>query len=274
MTSTPMISFNDGHSIPQLGFGVWQVPDAEASSVVQEALKVGFRSIDTATIYRNEAGVGEAISHADIPREELFITTKLWNDEQGYDSTLRAFDASMSKLKLDYVDLYLIHWPRPKAGLYLDTWKAFLKIKESGRAKSIGVSNFTPTTLDHLINETGVVPVLNQIELHPRFQQKRLREYHAEHGIATESWSPLGRGAINDPIFTEIGQKYGKTPAQVIIRWHLDNGLVVIPKSSTPSRIKENFDVLDFKLDESDLASIAELDDSSGRVGPSPDDMD
>lgn len=270
MASQPTLFFHDGCSIPQLGFGVWQVANDEAASVVGEAIRAGYRSIDTAMIYRNEEGVGEAVRASSVPRESLFVTTKLWNDDQGYDETLRAFDASLKRLGLDFVDLYLIHWPAPQRGAYVETWRAFLKLKEAGRVKSVGVSNFTIANLKRLSDETGIWPVLNQIELHPHFQQRALRDFHAEHGILTESWSPLGRGSFTDETVVAIARKHGKTPAQAVIRWHLDNGLVVIPKSSTPARIRENFDVFDFKLDQDDRAKIAQLDRKDGRLGPDP----
>lgn len=274
MQFPPSVALNDGRSIPQLGFGVWRVPNEEASSIVQEAIKTGYRLIDTAAIYQNEEGVGLAIEAASVPRSELFVTTKLWNSEQGHDSTLRAFDESLRKLRLDFVDLYLIHWPMPKSDLYLDTWRALIKLRQDGRVKSIGVSNFTIPTLRRIIDETGVVPVLNQVELHPRFQQRALRDFHAAHAIATESWSPLGRGAINNEVIRSIASKHGMTPAQVILRWHLQNGLVVIPKSATPSRIRENFDVFRFSLDNDDMTALGKLDDEAGRVGAHPDEVE
>jgi 2,5-diketo-D-gluconate reductase A len=270
--SHPTLYLNDGAMMPQLGFGVWQVENSQAASVVREAIDAGYRSIDTAAIYRNEEGVGEAIRSTDVPRGDLFITTKLWNDDQGYDTTLKAFDASLKRLGLDHVDLYLIHWPAWKRDAYADTWRAFVKLKEEGRTKSIGVSNFQVAHLQRLFDETGVVPAVNQIELHPRFQQKELCDFHAEHGIATESWSPLGRGAlIGDETIATLARKHGKTPAQIIIRWHLDSGLIVIPKSATPSRIRENIDVFDFTLDSEDMRVIEKLDDREGRTGPDPD---
>jgi 2,5-diketo-D-gluconate reductase A len=271
MTDQTSITLNDGRSIPQVGLGVWRVPDAVATDAVGEALKVGYRHVDTAAIYENENGVGKGLRAAGVARQDVFVTTKLWNENQGFDKTLKAFDESLERLGLDHVDLYLIHWPSPARGLYVETWKAFVRLKEEGRATSIGVSNFTAEHLDRLIGETGVTPVLNQIELHPRFQQRALREAHAERGIATQSWSPLGQGQLlSDPLIAELARKHGKTPAQVVIRWHIDNGLVVIPKSVTPSRIAENLDVFDFKLDESDLSAMGGLDTVEGRIGSDP----
>ncbi|MFE2555736.1 aldo/keto reductase [Streptomyces sp. NBC_00090] len=257
--------------MPQLGFGVWQVPDDEAATAVTTALESGYRSIDTAAIYQNERGTGQAVAASGIPREELFVTTKLWNSEQGYDSTMRAFDASLDKLGLDHVDLYLIHWPLPSKDAYVDTYRAFEKIHADGRARAIGVSNFLPEHLERLIGETSVVPAVNQIELHPQLQQGASREAHARHGIATEAWSPLGqgKGLLDVPAIVAIARKHGRTPAQVVLRWHLQLGNVVIPKSVTPSRIRENIDVFDFELDTEDLAAIAALDENR-RIGPDP----
>lgn len=271
MSNVPSLKLNDGKTIPQLGFGLWQVPDAEAETAVLEAIKVGYRSIDGAAIYRNEDGLGRAIQNSSVKREELFITTKLWNENQGYDSTLSAFEQSMKKLKLDYLDMYLIHWPSPHRGLFVDTWKALIQLRKEGRVKTIGVSNFTIDNLKKIIAETGEVPAVNQIELHPNFQQKELRKFHAEKGIATESWSPLGQGKIlQDATLSEIAAKHGKSVAQIILRWHLQSGLIVIPKSVTPSRIKENFDVFGFSLDNSDMEKIAKMDSAEGRIGPNP----
>lgn len=271
MSDQPRITLNDGNTIPQLGFGVWQTPADGTADAAGLALKAGYRHLDTAAIYGNEAGIGEAVRQSGLDRKDIFVTTKLWNDNQGYDTTLKAFDESMTKLGLDYVDLYLIHWPAPKRDHYVDTWRAFLKLKEEGRIRSVGVSNFAEEHLERLISETGVTPVLNQIELHPRFQQRKLRTVHDRLGIKTESWSPLGQGGLfNDPVIVEIAGRLGKTAAQVIIRWHLDNGLIVIPKSVTPARIAENFDVFGFKLEQADLDRIAGLDDEAGRIGPDP----
>ncbi|MFJ8822874.1 aldo/keto reductase [Streptomyces sp. NPDC102467] len=257
--------------MPQLGFGVWQVPDDQAEQAVTTALEAGYRSIDTAAVYGNEEGTGRAIAASDVPREDLFVTTKLWNADQGHDSTLRAFDASLDKLGLDYVDLYLIHWPLPAKDTYVDTYRAFEKIYADGRAKAIGVSNFLPEHLDRLTAETSVVPAVNQIELHPHLQQRVLREKHAELGIATEAWSPLGqgKGLLEVPAIVAIAQKHGRTPAQVVLRWHVQLGNVVIPKSVTPSRIKENIDVFGFELDTEDLGAISALNEDR-RLGADP----
>lgn len=270
-SKVPSLTLNNGVPMPQLGFGVWQVPDDEAATAVATALEAGYRSIDTAAIYQNERGTGQAVAASGIPREELFVTTKLWNSDQGYDATMRAFDASLEKLGLDHVDLYLIHWPLPSKDAYVDTYRAFEKIHADGRARAIGVSNFLPEHLDRLIGETSVVPAVNQIELHPQLQQTASREAHARHGIATEAWSPLGqgKGILEVPAILAIARKHGRTPAQVVLRWHLQLGNVVIPKSVTPSRIRENIDVFDFTLDEEDLAAIAALDENR-RIGPDP----
>nr|WBO82590.1 aldo/keto reductase [Streptomyces sp. SBE_14.2] len=257
--------------MPQLGFGVWQVPDDEAERAVGTALESGYRSIDTAAIYGNEEGTGKAIAASGIPREDIFVTTKLWNADQGYDSTLRAFDTSLAKLGLEYVDLYLIHWPLPARDKYVDSYKAFEKLLSDGRVKAIGVSNFLPEYLERLIGETSVVPAVNQIELHPHLQQHAAREFHARHGIATEAWSPLGqgKGLLEVPAIVAIAQKHNRTPAQIVLRWHLQTGNVVIPKSVTPSRIRENIDVFDFSLDAEDLAAISALNEDR-RIGPNP----
>ncbi|HEY5835324.1 aldo/keto reductase [Streptomyces sp.] len=271
MSTVPDLTLNNGLTTPQLGFGVFQVPHDQTAAAVRSALEAGYRSIDTAAAYGNEAGVGSALAASGLPREEVFITTKLWNTHQGYDSTLAAFDASLDRLGLDYVDLYLIHWPTPARDLYVDTWRAFEKLLADGRTRSIGVSNFQPAHLTRLFDETDVVPVLNQVELHPGLQQKELRAFHAEHGIATQAWSPLAQGAVlNDPVLTGIAARLGRTPAQVVLRWHLQIGNVVIPKSVTPARIRENFDLFGFELTDADLDAIATLDQGL-RIGPDPD---
>lgn len=267
----PAIAFHDGRTIPQLGLGVFKTPAEETALIVSTAIREGYRHIDTASIYGNEDGVGEGIRMSGVPREEVFVTTKQWTVDQGYDAALVACDASLAKLGLDYIDLYLIHWPSPQRNLYVDSWRAMIRLQEEGRIRSIGVSNFNKEHLDRLIGETGVVPVINQIELHPRFQQHALRAVDAELGIVTESWSPLGRGGqLEDPILARIAQKHERSAAQIIIRWHLQNDLVVIPKSARAERIRENFAVFDFTLDADDLAAIATLDDPGGRIGPDP----
>ncbi|MEV7866183.1 aldo/keto reductase [Streptomyces sp. NPDC088124] len=271
MSKVPTLTLHNGIEMPQLGFGVWQVPDSEATQAVTTALEAGYRSIDTAAVYGNEEGTGKALAASGIAREELFVTTKLWNGDQGYDSTLRAFDVSLGKLGLDHVDLYLIHWPTPAADKYVDTYKAFEKILADGRARSIGVSNFLPEHLERLLGETSVVPVLNQIELHPQLQQAESRAFHAKRSIATEAWSPLGqgKGLLEVPTVVAIARKHERTPAQVVLRWHLQLGNVVIPKSVTPSRIRENIDVFGFELDADDLAAFAALDEGR-RLGSHP----
>ncbi|MFE4664693.1 aldo/keto reductase [Streptomyces sp. NPDC056716] len=270
-SKVPPIILNNGVEMPQLGFGVWQVPDAEAERAVATALEAGYRSIDTAAIYGNEEGTGRAIAASGVPREELFVTTKVWNSDQGYDATLRAFDTSLAKLGLDRLDLYLIHWPAPARDRYVDTYKAFEKLYADGRVRAIGVSNFEPAHLERLIGETSVIPAVDQIELHPHLQQHAAREYHAEQGIATEAWSPLGqgKGLLEVPAIVAIGQKHNRTPAQIVLRWHLQLGTVVIPKSVTPSRIRENIEVFDFTLDTEDLAAISALNEDR-RLGPDP----
>ncbi|HEV7172457.1 aldo/keto reductase [Pedococcus sp.] len=274
MTSVPNLPLSTGAGtipIPQLGFGVWQVPDADAEPAVTTALEIGYRSIDTARLYGNEAGVGRAIKATDIPREELFVTTKVWNDDHGFDSTLAAFDASMGRLGLDTLDLYLIHWPAPAQDAYVDTWKALLKLREDGRVRAVGVCNFGIEHLERLRDETGELPAINQVELHPYLQQGELREFHADQGILTEAWSPLASGGavLADDTIREIAAKHDVTPAQAILRWHTQLGNVVIPKSVTPSRIAENFDIFDFELDSEDLSAFARL-DRGERTGPDP----
>jgi 2,5-diketo-D-gluconate reductase A len=270
VTSIPTIALHDGVEIPQLGFGVFQVPPEDTQEVVEEALGAGYRHIDTAGAYGNEAGVGAALAASGLDRDEVFITTKLWNSEQGYDSTLAACEKSLELLDLDRVDLYLIHWPMPTEDRYLDTWRAFERIQGEGRARSIGVSNFRIEDLERLRAEAEMQPTVNQIELHPRLQQAGLCAWHAEHGIATEAWSPLAQGELldEDTIVT-VAAHHEKTPAQTILRWHLQLGNVVIPKSVTPERIRENIELFDFELSEDDMAAIARL-DSVERIGPNP----
>ncbi|MEV8421968.1 aldo/keto reductase [Streptomyces niveus] len=278
MSKVPSLTLNNGVDMPQLGFGVWQVPDDEAARAVGTALEAGYRSIDTAAIYGNEEGTGKAIGASGIARDELFVTTKLWNSKQEpwtRDRVLRAFDKSLSRLALDHVDLYLIHWPRAVRTDYLTIWRAFEEIAESGRARAVGVSNFQPAHLRRLLDETSLVPAVNQVELHPQFQQSEVRAINAEHGIVTEAWSPLGsgKGLLEVPTVLAIARKHERTAAQVVLRWHLQLGNVVIPKSVTPSRIVENFDVFGFELDPEDLAALAAL-DSGTRLGDDPDAYD
>jgi 2,5-diketo-D-gluconate reductase A len=271
MTAIPALPLNDGRRIPQLGLGTWQTPNADAARVVADAIACGYRHIDTAAIYHNEEGVGQGIAASGIARGQIFVTTKLWNADQGYDSALRALDQSLARLKLDAVDLYLIHWPCPAHGQALASWKALIQARRDGKAKSIGVSNFRAEDLERIIGETGVTPAVNQIELHPWLQQHALRAVHGQHGIATESWSPLAQGGalLSDATLARIAAKHGKTAAQAVLRWHLQSGLVVFPKSVHPERIRENLGALDFTLDEADMAAIAQL-DASKRVGPDP----
>ncbi|TSB45127.1 aldo/keto reductase [Alkalicoccobacillus porphyridii] len=269
------VTLNNGLKMPQLGFGVWQVPDEEATPAVSNALEVGYRSIDTAMIYGNERGVGQALKNSSVSRSDLFITTKVWNADQGYDSTIKAFDESLERLGLDYVDLYLIHWPTPMYDNYVETYKAMEKLYNDGRVKAIGVCNFEIEHLQRLLDECEVVPVLNQIECHPYLAQTELKEFCAKHNILVEAWSPLMQGGdvLSDPAVEEIAKAHNKTSAQVVLRWHLQNGSVVIPKSVTPSRIQENFDVFDFTLTETELGKINELDNGTRR-GAHPNDMD
>ncbi|HKP44306.1 aldo/keto reductase [Mycobacterium sp.] len=272
--AAPLITLNDGNSMPQVGLGVWQTPPEETGRAVATALDAGYRHIDTAAGYFNEREVGKAVTTSGLPREDVFVTTKLWNADQGYDSALAAFDASMDRLgfsgSADYLDLYLIHWPMPAKNAFVDTFKAFAHLRDQGRVRSIGVSNFEPEHLRILLDGTGIVPAVNQIELHPLLQQHELRETHAQLGIATEAWSPLGQGSLlTNPSVTAVAEAHGKTAAQVLIRWHIQLGNIVIPKSVTPERIVSNFDVFDFELSEKDMASVSALGDGT-RLGPDP----
>jgi 2,5-diketo-D-gluconate reductase A len=269
-TSIPALALRDGVEIPQLGFGVFQVPPEQTRQAVEEALAVGYRHIDTAAAYGNEAGVGAAVEASGIAREDVFVTSKLWNTQQGYDSTLEACEKSLGRLGMDHLDLYLIHWPVPTEDRYLETWRAFERIQAEGRSRTIGVSNFRVEDLERLKAEADVLPTVNQIELHPRLQQAELRAWHADNGVATEAWSPLAQGALLDEETIEaIAADRDRTPAQVILRWHIQLGNVVIPKSVTPERIRENFELFDFELSEEEMDAIGRL-DSGGRIGPDP----
>lgn len=275
-TTVPTLDLRAGSGtiqVPQLGFGVWQVPDDDATPAVRSALESGYRSVDTAAIYGNEAGVGAALASTDVPREEIFLTTKVWNDDQGRSAPRAALDTSLGKLGVEYVDLYLIHWPAPAQDRYVDTWKALLELRDAGKTRAVGVCNFEPEHLQRLLDETGELPAINQVELHPRLQQRELRAFHEQHGILTEAWSPLGQGGevLGEASIVQIAERLGRTPAQVILRWHLQSGNVVIPKSVTPSRIAQNFDVFGFELTDADLAAIEAL-DNGGRLGPHPND--
>jgi 2,5-diketo-D-gluconate reductase A len=270
-TQVPNISLNDGSQIPQLGFGVFQVPPEDTAGVVAHALDSGYRHIDTAAAYRNEPGVGEAVRASGLEREDVFVTTKCFNDDHGFEEARRALEASLERLGMDHVDLYLIHWPVPSRDRYLDTWRSFIKLKEDGLARSIGVSNFQPDHLRRIIEETGVTPTVNQIELHPRFSQATLRREHEALGIVTEAWSPLAQGAVlDDPTITKIAADHGRTAGQVVLRWHLQLGNIVIPKSVTPSRIEENFDLFGFELSDAEMEAIGGL-EAGDRIGPDPD---
>ena len=274
MTNIPTIGLNNGVEIPQFGFGVFQVPPDDTARAVREALDAGYRHIDTAQMYENEEGVGQAIAESGLAWDEIFLTTKLNNDSHGYDEAQQALDRSLERLGTDVVDLYLIHWPRPRDGRYVETWRGFEKALSDGKARSIGVSNFTVEHLSRLAKETETVPAVNQVELHPRFGQAELRSYHAEHGIATEAWSPIGQGQglLDDPLLAGLADKYGKSPAQVVLRWHVQLGNIVFPKSMHAERMRENIDVFDFELAGDDMQSISSLDrGAGGRLGPDPD---
>ena len=271
MGDVPTITLHDGVEIPQLGFGVFQVPPEDTQEVVEVALEVGYRHIDTAAAYGNEEGVGAALAGSGIPREDVFVTTKLWNDKQGFDSALREFEASLSRLGMDHVDLYLIHWPAPAQDRYVDTWRAFERIHSEGRARTIGVSNFRVEDLERLEAETETRPTVNQIELHPWLQQSELRGWHRGHDVATEAWSPLGQGGelLEDGTIGTIAERHGKTPAQAVLRWHVQLGNIVFPKSVTADRIRENFALFDFELADDEMEAIGAL-DRGRRLGPDP----
>jgi 2,5-diketo-D-gluconate reductase A len=269
-TTIPTLDLNDGNRIPQLGFGVFEVDPEDTKEAALHALRSGYRLIDTAAAYGNEAEVAEAIAASGLDRNQVFVTTKVWNNDHGRDRTLQAFEHSLGRLGFDWVDLYLIHWPAPSQGKYVETWQTLCELRDQGRARSIGVSNFLAEHLERIIDATGVAPALNQIELHPRLQQAELRSFHREHAIVTESWSPLGRGALlDDPVIEEIAAATGRTPAQVLLRWNVQLGCLVIPRSVRPQRIEENARVFDFELDREQMEAIGRL-DRGERIGPDP----
>jgi 2,5-diketo-D-gluconate reductase A len=271
MLDVPLIPLADGRRIPQLGVGTYKVPAAETAALVDGALRHGYRHLDTAALYGNEREVGDGMRRSGVARDDIFVTTKVWNDDQGYDETLRAFDASLERLGLDIVDLYLIHWPVPSRDRYVPTWRALIRLAEEGRARSIGVSNFSPAHIERLRDETGVVPVVNQVELHPRFPQHELQTWLDAHGIVTEAWAPLARGGLLDePALDAVAARHGVTPAQVVIRWHIERGVVLFPKSTSLDRLRENADVFGFALDDDDRAAIAGL-ETGVRTGRDPD---
>jgi len=276
LMTVPSLPLHDGRSIPQLGFGVFQIPAEDTARVVGAAFEAGYRHIDTAWGYMNEQGVGEAIAASGLARDDIFVTTKVWNSFQGREKTLESFDASMNALGLEELDLLLIHWPAPGNGRFVETWETFVELQAGGRLRSIGVSNFQPDHIHQIIEATGVIPVLNQVELHPYFQQRTLRDFHDLHGIVTEAWSPIARGRVaEDPTIVAIAEAHGRTPAQITLRWELQHGIVVIPKTVTPDRIVSNLAVFDFELDDAQMALIDALDNPlEGRMGPNPDEFD
>lgn len=267
----PYLTFHDGRLAPQLGLGTWKLTGDAAAPAIQAAVNHGYRAIDTAYFYYNEADVGQGIAKCGVAREDLFITTKLWNNRHSHEGARTALQESLEKLQLDYIDLYLIHWPVPKENDYVQAWEGLIQLRDDGSAKSIGVCNFKIAHVQNLLDATGVTPVVNQVELHPYFQQAKLREYHQDHNIVTEAWSPLGQGtALKDPVIIEIAAKHQVSPAQVILRWHIQLGNMVIPKSANAVRIRENFDIWQFRLDDEDMTKIAGLDREDGRIGPDP----
>jgi 2,5-diketo-D-gluconate reductase A len=267
----PSLPLNDGTSLPQIGLGTWKTPDADAPRIVADAISAGYRLVDTASEYKNDVGVGAGLRSATVSPAELILATKVWNSDQGFDRTLRAAESSLERLGRSRIDLYLIHWPAPAKDLYVETWKALIELQRRGQVRSIGVCNFQRAHLERIIGETGVTPVVNQIELSPELAQKELRDFHAQHQIVTESWSPLARGnLVQKPEIIAMAQNYSKTPAQIILRWHVQSGLVVIPKSVRPERLRENLAIFDFVLSLSDMAALDGL-DAGKRLGPNPD---
>jgi 2,5-diketo-D-gluconate reductase A len=271
MIKIPEAKLNDGRMIPRLGMGTWKIPDGDAPGIVADGISAGYRLVDTASEYKNEPGVGAGLRDSGVSPGELFVTTKVWNAHQGFERTIRACEDSLKAMGIGYLDLYLIHWPAPSQDRYVDTWRALIELRGRGLARSIGVSNFTEAHLERIIGETGVVPAVNQIELNPQLPQRRMRAYHEAHGIVTESWSPLARGQmLGNPGIVELARRYSKKPSQIILRWHIESGLVVIPKSTSPARLRENMEIFDFSLDAEAMAVIASLDEGR-RLGPDPD---
>lgn len=276
-STSPLLTLNDGKKIPQLGFGVYKTPNDEVEAAIECAFEAGYRHIDTAKLYGNEEGVGRAVRNSGLERSSVFVTTKVWNDDHGREKTRRACEESLERLGLDYVDLYLIHWPMPMNGLAVDTWEELIRLREEDLVTSIGVANFPAQRIDELTEATGVVPVLNQIELNPYFAQNDLREANRERGVLSQAWAPLhrGKGLFDEPIIREIAERLEATPAQVVLAWHLALGTIAIPKSVTPSRIRENFGALNVRLTPEDLAAIAALDrGEAGRTGFDPETME
>lgn len=270
MPTAPLLTLNDGHKIPGMGFGTYPMNDQEVEAAVQAALLTGYRLIDTAASYGNETGVGLALQDAEVERKDIFLATKLRGADQGYDAALKGLDGSLQRLNVDYVDLYLIHWPLPEKDLYVESWKALIAAQKDGKIRSIGVSNFKPAHLERIIQETGVVPAVNQIEIHADFQQADMRRFNAQHGILTEGWSPLGKGLMDNPVIVELAEKHNRTPAQIMLRWFTQNDIIPIPKSSNTERMRANLNIFNFTLDEGDLAAIAGL-EAGNRLGGDPD---
>lgn len=270
MPTAPLLTLNDGHKIPGMGFGTYPMNDQEVEAAVQAALLTGYRLIDTAASYGNETGVGLALQDAEVERKDIFLATKLRGADQGYDAALKGLDGSLQRLNVDYVDLYLIHWPLPEKDLYVESWKALIAAQKDGKIRSIGVSNFKPAHLERIIQETGVVPTVNQIEIHVDFQQADMRRFNAQHGILTEGWSPLGKGLMDNPVIVELAEKHNRTPAQIMLRWFTQNDIIPIPKSSNTERMRANLNIFNFTLDEGDLAAIAGL-EAGNRLGGDPD---
>ncbi|OAG76620.1 oxidoreductase of aldo/keto reductase family, subgroup 1 [Acetobacter malorum] len=270
MPTAPLLTLNDGHKIPGMGFGTYPMNDQEVEAAVQAALLTGYRLIDTAASYGNETGVGLALQDAEVERKDIFLATKLRGADQGYDAALKGLDGSLQRLNVDYVDLYLIHWPLPEKDLYVESWKALIAAQKDGKIRSIGVSNFKPAHLERIIQETGVVPAVNQIEIHADFQQADMRRFNAQHGILTEGWSPLGKGLMDNSVIVELAEKHNRTPAQIMLRWFTQNDIIPIPKSSNTERMRANLNIFNFTLDEGDLAAIAGL-EAGNRLGGDPD---